>query len=89
MRLKAHQGKQVHKILKFRLCKKCYKSRKIRLNTKSRGMKYNRLKEDETEGLRKVQDENGEDLYMRADMKALDNARRDRLRNAFSGNFLR
>ena len=52
-------------------------------------MKYNWLKEDEIEGLRKVQDENGEDLYMTADVKVLDDAKRDSLRIVVSGAFMR
>lgn len=40
------------------------------------------FKEDEIEGLLKVQGENGEDLYMRTDVDALDDVRLDGLRNA-------
>ena len=86
--LKPHQGKQVHKILKLRYCKKCYKSRKFELITKTRGMKSYSVKEGGIEGLRKVEAENGEDLYMRADVKALNDARQERLRNAIFGGLM-
>jgi hypothetical protein len=82
------EGKAVHKILNLRLCKKCHKSRKFGLITKDRGMKSYWVKEEEFEGLRKVPgaSEKGEDLYLREDVKALQEAKRQRLNNAiFSG----
>lgn len=81
------EGKAVHKILNLRLCKKCHKSRKFGLITKDRGMKSYWVKEEEFEGLRKVPgaSEKGEDLYLREDVKALGDARRQRLSNAIFG----
>jgi hypothetical protein len=82
----SREGKIVHPLLNLRLCKKCVKSRKFGFVTKKRGMKSYFVNKEDFDTLRKVPGaEEGEDLYLRSDVKELGDGREARLRGAVFG----